>query len=603
MKVAAKACPHSRAARSNAWRAWVRASPLLLAATAGSALAQTAAAPGASPAVPARVIDEGLRREAERERLQQEALTPRADNLRSSNRPTSLPDLPDERPCFTVSDISLVGADTQHFAWLQTATDPFVGWCVGVTGLSRIASYLDALLIEQGYVTSRVGIGQQNLALGRLEFRLQAGRIAEVRMLDKPLDARWGTWVNAFPTREGRLLSARDLEQGVEQMKRLPSQTVTATLTPGQAPDTSIVTLERQTGTLRDRIRGGITLDNSGSATLGRTQASANLALDNPLGVNDIANVSLNTNAEQPQTDHRSQSYALNYSVPLGYSTFSASTSHSRFAQNVQLTTTTTLSSGTSDTAELKWQHIAYRSSSAKTGVYAILSTRKASSFLDDVELVAQHRRKTFFETGITFKQVYANNASFEIEGGYRRGVPWLRAEDDLTADPLDPGAVPTLRPHLLTLSATLRLPFQQPPINGRPGRDFEYSASLHAQHTGEHTLSIDQIGIGGRNTVRGFDGDAVLLAESGWTLRNELTTPLKSSVIEGSLYVGVDAGHVFGASDINLVGRFLAGAAVGVRGRYNAAQFDLALAAPLIKPEGFKTPRASFYASATCAF
>ena len=588
---------------------WIAAT-IALAATA----AATAVHAQANP--PSSIIEEGLRRQEERTREQHRELQPHGDVLRPAPSTTSVPELPAEQPCFVIRDIELLGKDAQRFRWLGASTEAFVGRCIGTQGISRIAAYLDAQLIEQGYVTSRVGLKAQNLAEGRLAFELLAGRIAEVRMVDaqgeasngvKPPDTRWGTWINAFPTTAGRLLDARALEQGVEQMKRLPSQNVSTTLAPGNAPDTSIITIERQTGEFKDRVRGGITLDNSGSPTLGRTQFSANLALDNPFGLNDLVSVSLNGNAEHPNSEHRSQSASVNYSIPFGYSTFSASLSHSRYAQNVALTNTSVLNNGDSDTADFKWEHVVVRTASTKTGVYVDLSTRKSRSYLEGSENTTLRRQTTFIETGVSVKKLFSDNATVEATLGYRRGVTWLDAQDDLTPDPLAPGAVPTLRPHLWIVNASATVPFKQPAIDGWAERSWQYSASLHAQKTADHTTSIDQIAIGNRGSVRGFDGDNVLLAENGWTLRNELTTPLRLAGVDASFYAGVDCGRVWGASDENLLGHYMAGAVLGLRGQFKAAgkavQFDLALAAPLVMPEGFKTGRLNPYLSATYAF
>jgi hemolysin activation/secretion protein len=550
---------------------------------------------------PASVVEEGLRRQNERDKAQQDALTPHADVLRPATAGTAVPELPDERPCFVIHDIAVQGKDAWRLKWLGASTDAFVGRCVGIQGVARIAAFLNAQLIEQGYVTSRVGVGPQNLAEGRLAFELFAGRIAEVRMVDaetKAPDTRWGTWVNAFPTTAGRLLDARALEQGVEQMKRVPSQNVSTTLAPGAAPDTSILTIERQSAALKDRVRGGVTLDNSGSPTLGRTQFSTNVALDNLLGLSDIASLSVNGNAENPDTAHRSQSASINYSIPFGYSSFSASLSHSRYAQKVALTSTSVLNSGASDTADFKWEHVVWRTASTKSGVYADLSTRKSRSYLDDSENTQARRQTTFIETGVSFKQLLAGNASLEGSLGYRRGVPWLDAQDDLV-----PEAGLTVRPQLWVVNASAAVPFKQPAVDGWPERSWQYTATLHGQFTHDATTSIDQIAIGNRGTVRGFDGDNVLLAESGWTLRNELSTPLAFGAADASFYAGLDWGRVWGPSGSDLLGHFMAGAAMGVRGKWKAVQFDLALAAPLAMPEGFKTARLASYLSATYAF
>src|SRR5690606_38460483 len=113
-------------------------------------------------------------------------------------------------------------------------------------------------------------------------------------------DARWGTWRNAFPMSAGDILDIRDLEQGVEQMRRVPSQQVRTRLEPGAEPDTTVVVIERRVGGWRDRVRGGATVDNAGGAALGRAQFSGHLALDNPLGLNDVLSASLSSNLQRP---------------------------------------------------------------------------------------------------------------------------------------------------------------------------------------------------------------------------------------------------------------------------------------------------------------
>ncbi|GAB3544857.1 ShlB/FhaC/HecB family hemolysin secretion/activation protein [Noviherbaspirillum agri] len=559
-------------------------------------LAQTAIAPSSLP--PAQSAEEGLRRQEDRARELQLRGQPKSDVLNREQGVTVPDELPTESPCFVISEIRLNGPDAGLFRWLSATTAPYLDRCIGVIGLRQIAATLDAKLIEWGYVTSKVSLPQQNLKDGVLTFRLHAGRVAQVNLYKAGAasteDDAWGTWRTAFPVGSGDILNVRDLEQGVEQMKRLPSQAVATELEPGAEPDTSNVRILRQSGTLTDRLRGGATLDDSGSKTLGRAQFSGYLSLDNPFGLNDILSVSANTNVESVDRSHRTQSASLNYSLPWGYNTFTFSKSNSRFAQVVQGTTVRFLSSGRSESAELRWHRTMLRTSAAKTGLFAALSTRRASSFLDDVELVVQRRRTTGFTTGVTYKQLLGN-AAIDLEASYRRGMPWRGAQDDLPTA-ADGGL--TLRPKIWQVTAAYQQPFN---AGGMP---VQFSASLRAQHTRDQTLSVDQISIGDRFTVRGFDGDSVLLAENGYVLRNDLSTPVR--LIEGVdsvAFVAIDFGRVWGPSDINLVGDKLAGLAGGLRGRWKRLQFDLTLATPLYKPEGFHSARWNTYLSATYAF
>jgi hemolysin activation/secretion protein len=472
----------------------------------------------AQPVTPAQAIEEGLRRQVERTQDLQPRLPATSDLLKPQpGAPVSLA-LPVEQPCFAIKGVHLQSPDAARFSWLADAALPFLGQCAGVAGLRQIASALDAKLIELGYVTSRVTLPQQNLVDGMLVIRLHAGRVATIAMSGadaaRAPDGAWGTWRNAFPTGTGDVLNLRDLEQGIEQMKRLPSQNVTTELDPGDEPDTSSVRILRKPAPLSERIRGGITADNSGNRIMGAAQLAGRIALDNPLGLNDIAALSASSNVHNPGRAHHSQSLAFDYSIPWGYNTFSFNAGKNRFAQVVQGTTVQFLSSGASTSAELKWHHTVVRTSAAKAGLYAAMSTRRASSYLDDVELIVQRRRTASLETGITWKQLLGEG-SIEFELAYRQGMRWRHAQQDMP-DAENGGL--TVRPDITLLNGVFRQPFKL------AGRALQYEASVRAQTTHDVTLSVDQFAIGCRCSVRGFDGDSVLLAESGFYLRNELS-------------------------------------------------------------------------------
>jgi hemolysin activation/secretion protein len=541
---------------------------------------------------------EGLRRQEEREREQQRQLNSQPDVLAPRVRDEISTDLPQETPCFVIERVEFE-PDVNRFGWLERAAGFVRGQCVGVQGLRQVVSVLDRQLIGAGYVTTRLSLPEQDLSHGTLRLRLHVGQVSAVRMTragstENAPDDAWGTWWNAFPLSSGDVLNVRDLEQGVEQMKRLPSQDVNTRIEPGEAPDTSIVYIERQTGTWRDRVRGGLTVDNSGGQVLGRTQVSAYLAVDNPLGLNDVLNLSANTNGERPRTDHRSQSAGASYSIPFGYHSFSLSKNYSRYAQRVQGTTVTFLSSGKSDTTEGRWQYVAYRNASSKLMVHAALSTRQASSYLDDVELVVQRRKTTNGELGASFKYLFSR-ASLDVDVAFRRGLPWLHARHDLPGSGEDG---PTLRPRIWSYGASVAVPFA---VFDYP---LQYSLAVRGQLTRDMTTSTDQISIGGRYSVRGFDGDNVLMAESGYTVRNELALPMRMAEgLDTVLYAGLDWGRVWGPSGVYVIGNQLLGTALGVRGRYARWQFDCAVGAPLKRPDGFQTRPWAPYLSLTYAF
>lgn len=563
---------------------------------AGLAAAQ---APALAPDAQAQ---EGLRRQEERAR--QQPVLPAAPDLLTPSPPAGAPpQLPRESPCFPLRKLRLAGEGSQDFGWLSGApARRFRGACLGTAGLALLARELDEALLARGYVTSRVSFGPQNLAEGELVLQLHLGRVAAVRMvqpadeaagLPEREDTAWGTWRNAVPLRGGDLLDVRDLEQGVEQMKRLPSQAVRTRIEPGESAGSSVVVIERPAASFADRLRGSLTVDNSGSGSLGRTQAWASLVLDNPAGLNDIASLSLGSNLEHVESTRRSQSAGLQYSVPWGYSTLSLGASLNRFAQYVQGTTVRFLSSGRSETADLRLEHTVWRSSSARLGVHGGVVLRRAESYLDDVELIVQRRRTTTAEAGVQWRRLF-ERSTLEGSLALRQGVGWHDAQDDLPDTGPDS---PTLRPRIWVQSAqwSTRLP---------PGWGFrEYTLSLRGQRTHDATLSIDQIAIGGRGSVRGFSGDTVLMAESGVVLRNEWVAPMAAAGVPLQLVLGLDWGRVWGPSAQLLPGQSLAGISLGLRGQAAGLLYDVSAGLPLHRPDGFADAGPSLYLSLTHTF
>jgi hemolysin activation/secretion protein len=133
----------------------------------------------------------------------------------------------------------------------------------------------------------------------------------------------------------------------------------------------------------------------------------------------------------------------------------------------------------------------------------------------------------------------------------------------------------------LWLLDANVQWPFEA------AQQSWTWNSAWKAQYNKTPLTPQDRFSIGGRFTVRGFDGLSVLTAERGWLWRNELSLAAAQGT---QLYAGIDHGHVSGARAQNLVGQNLTGLVLGWRGQYKRMQFDLFAGRPLHKPERFKT-------------
>lgn len=180
------------------------------------------AEPFLNPAKEAANIDlREQQRQQERERELQRQNTPVVDT-QFAQPDLSLPDYPqNETPCFTINTIRLEGDSAADFQWALKAVNDAKGLCLGGQGVLLALNKVQNAILEKGYVTTRVMAQEQDLTQGELVLMLQPGRINAIRF-DEGTSWRGRLW-NAIPASSGDILNLRDIEQGLENFKRVPN--------------------------------------------------------------------------------------------------------------------------------------------------------------------------------------------------------------------------------------------------------------------------------------------------------------------------------------------------------------------------------------------
>lgn len=516
-------------------------------------------------------------REQAREREQRQ----REPDVRYSTGAESVPggELPRESPCYDIRSIALdVPADLPEnmrvkgasalpmdpFHFVRQELDGYAGQCIGREGIGLILRRVTASIVGAGYTTTRVGLPEQNLNSGTLQITLVPGVIRAIRFADAGIKL---SWASAFPVGPGDLLNLRDLEQGLEQLKRVPSQDAEMEIVPGDIPGESDVVVKLARG---KPWRMTFSLDDSGSTSTGKRQLSVNYSYDNIFGLNDLFYLGYNQDMDQRPEQRGTYGTSLHYSVPWGLWTFSWQSSDYNYHQKIAGINQSFESSGKSTTHELKIQRLLGRDQVSKTSLQFRTYQRSSRSYIDDTEILVQRRDAAAAELALLHRR-YIGNAQLDISFAERQGMPWYGAQKDKPNRDRDG---PTHQYRLQILDVALQAPFKIAGINLR------YSGVWHGQYTRDRLYLSEDLSIGNRYTVRGFDGEQTLAAENGYYWRNELQMPLGDS--GQSIYVGMDRGRVFGPNVANLLGNKLAGAVLGVRGGGYGASYDLFIAAPL---------------------
>ncbi len=487
--------------------------------------------------------------------------------------PADTKEFPKEQECFQIDKIQLVGDHLESFKWLQKKASQYEHQCIGSKGINKIIHELTKALLERGYVTTRVGIPPQDLKTKTLKLGVTAGLIHQIKTNDQ---YRYGTIWNAFPTGKNEVLNIRELEQGLEQLQRNPSQKATMEIVPTEKVGESDVVVTRER---TKPWRAVFSIDNNGSTATGKTESSGMFAFDNLLGLSDSLNLSLNQDADTNSTRGVTGD-SVDYSIPFGYWTFGIAADESKYDQEIEGTYQTFDSSGRTDTQSVRLQRLLHRNQSSKTSAQTKILKRESRSFIDDEEIDVQHQKTTSVELALQH-QHYFGAAILDSEVAYRRGVPWFNAQDDWHGSDM-----PTTRFIIWTTNNTFITP-----IRLTKNYFLRYRATVRAQYTTDRLFQTEFFSIGNHYTVRGFDGEQTLAAEKGWFIQNDIEFPIFFNQTEQNVYVGIDHGAIGGPSAQYLIGRQLSGAVAGLRGSIKKhISYDVSVGTPIQKPEGFQS-------------
>ena len=533
-----------------------------------------------------------FRQDQERQNLQRQQLQPQPDvRLPASVDPTGSVVFPEqESPCFVVNAVELgvVGQPLRDWDWLkahvQTAQDPtpVEGRCLGAQGVGVVMARLQQALVHSGWTTTRIIAPPQDLSSGVLRLELLQGVVSNIRFEEG--HGQRATRFNTLPIKLGQPLNLRDIEQGLENYKRVPTVEADIAIEPGAEPGQSELVIRHSQ---KFPFRFNATVDDSGSKTTGKYQGSVTLSYDNWWTLSDLFYVTFQSELGGKQAGPRGNAgRTVHYSVPWGYNLLSFNSSNSRYHQRVAGAFQNYVYSGNSEQHDVRLSRIVQRDQVSKTTLAVRAFHRRSRNFIDDTEIEVQRRAVSGVDMSLGHRRSLGQG-QWEATLTRREGIKkWgsLPAPEEAFGEG-------TALMRLWLLDASLSMPFKL----GQQA--FNYNGSLRRQWHHTPLTPQDRFSIGGRYSVRGFDGANVLSAEGGVLLRNEVSTNLGQTPY--SLYAGVDWGRVSGQSAAFLLGRELTGGVLGLRSNWKTGpvqtNIDIFVGQPLQKPAGFRTAKSVY--------
>jgi len=461
--------------------------------------------------------------------------------------------------CITVNQVDLIGValftPVEQAEWVT----PFEGRCVGLGEINQILEVVTLSYVDAGFVTARAYLPEQNLADGSLEIRVIEGELSAITFngTSRP---NWQGGV--FPNMIGRPLNLREVEQGLEQIRSMPTYSAEMEIEAGAEQGQSVLAVSA----LSERPwSASISVNNQGSSITGENIFSLDLGYDNPLGLNDRWTLKLGQSWGPDGAGTGNGSFAI--SVPRGAWSFDSSFAWSDYQQETPGIFAPIPVDGWTQTYALSAKRILDRDRDTKTSLELSLERRENVNNIANVQIGSSSRVVT--SLGLTLShQRPLWGGQLDASLGWEQGIKALGAEDFAS----QPAGQPNAQYGVANFELRLTRPWQL-----EKGALF-YTGSLRGQWSDDRLYGTQQMSLGGSSSVYGSKS-GLISGNRGVLWRNELRYALANApdaLGQLSFYTGADVGHIFPQSDYSIAGGSLAGVVIGIRAKGGWADIDL---------------------------
>ncbi len=448
----------------------------------------------------------------------------------------------------------------------QEVLSSYLGQCLIAEEVNALLGDLNRWYQRKGWTTTRVYAAEQDINGGELVLRVVAGRIEGYRYIDKEADERLAF---AFPQEPEGFLNLRDLEQGLENLNRVPSQEAKFQLYPGKEPGTSVVVVEM---TEKPRTRWTEMVDNSGNTSMGHWRSNTEFAIDNLLERNDQLAIGYNRNLDGGTLGSTFEGLTVNYNLSSGNHLWGTSLAVFRTDFTLPGINQNYLLQTRSKKAGVSYEYLLTRDQSSKFSFIAGLDFTHQRSYTQDINIDSQYRRLAVAYAGFKGKQYFGNNI-FDWQLRADQGTGLIDAMSSIPG-----GTDPRYWAHKAQANLTVPLPENKG----------VWRSSFQAQDSQDSIPTLGQMYVGSRYNVRGYQDNSLYGATGEW-LRNDLeSSPIRVDQVSLTPYVGYDAGHIKPNALQQVSQHHVTGMAVGIRIDWGKAKADLAYTRAMSRPEEF---------------
>lgn len=434
----------------------------------------------------------------------------------------------DDSVCRVINDFIFVGNSKFSTRFL---TNKFVkkyskksgNNCFKKSDLNELRREIEGYYLNKGFVVSRVYFDLKNLADGFVMIVIEEGKLDKIelkdnsKLNDKLPFRRSLQKFFAFPFSKGDVINLRDIEQGIDQINRLSSQSAKMSIDSSNYDGYSDIIVENKISELSVLSVGA---DNAGNKRTGKMRHKLGFNQDNLLGIND--NILLNysqTNDAGSDTRYSKSIYVAG-SFPFGYWTAGGSYAYSHYLLTTAGSAGALKSSGNSESKTFYLDRVLSRGQKYKISLKGELERNDTDSYLEDTYIPINSRQTT--NSNIYLSNIfYLKNGSVYLQPKYSKGWGNFGAKKDEKGLDEDQARAQFDSYGLYgQINTNFNVPKTEFPLN--------YKLTFDSSYSEDSLYGNNQFAIGGRYSVRGFQ-ETVISGDNGYYVRNDLKANLSS--------------------------------------------------------------------------
>lgn len=484
------------------------------------------------------LFDQKLRQLEEQQRRSLFTLPPEKDE----KQPIQI--LDSEGQCVQVNSIVISGAEQVSQRTLRNLAKRYEQRCLSLNHINAILQELTNIYVEKGLVSSRAVLEPQDLSSGTLRIKVIEGQVESIEMSPQStMEPK--QLLTIFPFVSGSPLNLRDIEQGLDQLNRLPSNHATMSVAPGAGLGGSKVVIDNvQSRTWRPSVG----FDNLGQDTTGRSQYTLGLEKDNFIGCNDQFSFYYSSTMPEMLGQFKndwegfSESVTGLFSIPFGYWLLSGSASRFNYSTQVYGLNQSYTSSGTTSGLRVALDRVIWRDNNSKLSLGTFIQYRDVVNRFEEVQLLASSYRLT--TTGLVASYVRRMlGGVFTMQAEQIWGLPSMSWGV--------PSPVSSTTPHTDFSKTTGTLSWYRPFQIGE--QQWSWSLSAYGQTSEQTMYGPERLYLGSPYTVRGFretpvggDCGGYMRNEIAWTVPEKWLEPVgKSQLGPVQLFAAYDYGGI----------------------------------------------------------